>query len=91
MAGWGLRRLSGSHVRHLEMKSTKSSSSHFKTAARDLVEGLRRLPFPLTNGRGLPVASVVDQLIPLSGTYQRRACVEKPSLRCTDRGHLALP
>jgi hypothetical protein len=70
MAGCGLRRLSGSHARHLEMKSMKSSSSHLSTEASDLVPGRRRLPLALTNGRGAPVASVAvssDRMRPKLG------------------------
>jgi hypothetical protein len=54
MAACGLIRFSGSHVRHLEMKSTKSSSVHRRTCASDFVPGRRLLPFELTTGRGPP-------------------------------------
>lgn len=55
---WGLSRFSGSQVKHFDMKSIKSSSSHFRAEASVLVPGRRRLPFTLTKGRGAPVASV---------------------------------
>jgi len=48
----GLIRCSGSHVRHLEMKSTKSSSLHRRTWASDSVPGWHRLSFEFTTGRG---------------------------------------
>jgi hypothetical protein len=60
IAGCGLSRLSGSHVRHLAMKSRKSSSSHLSTADRVRELGLRRLPLALTKGRGTPVESAVS-------------------------------
>ena len=56
-AGWGFRRLSGSHVRHFETKSRNSSSSHFRIAPRVLAPGRRRFPLALTKGRGAPLAS----------------------------------
>ena len=57
IAGSGLSRLSGSQRRHLAMKSTKSSSLHLRACARVLVPGLRRFPFELTMGLGVPVES----------------------------------
>ena len=57
IAGPGFIRRSGSHVRHLLMKSIKSSSLHLRTWARVFEFGRRRFPLALTNGRGEPVAS----------------------------------
>ena len=57
IAFWGLMRRSGSHMRHLETKSTKSSSSQRRTWARFFVPGLLLRPFELTTGRGAPVES----------------------------------
>ena len=57
IAFWGLIRRSGSHMRHLETKSTKSSSSQRRTWARFFVPGLLLRPFELTTGRGAPVES----------------------------------
>ena len=54
IAACGLIRFSGSHVRHFEMKSTKSSSLHRRTCASVFVPGRRLLPFELTTGRGPP-------------------------------------
>jgi hypothetical protein len=59
MADWGLSRLSGSHVKHLEIKSKKSSSFVRKTADSGFVAGRRRFPLLFTTGRGDPVASEV--------------------------------
>ena len=56
-AAWGFIRLSGSHVKHLAIKSRKSSSLHFSTVDSVFEPGRRRLPFALTKGRGAPVAS----------------------------------
>jgi hypothetical protein len=56
-AGCGFRRFSGSHVRHLAMKSRNNSSSHFRIAASVLAPGRCRLPLALTNGRGAQLAS----------------------------------
>ena len=61
MAACGFIRFSGSHVRHLEMKSTKSSSLHRSTCASDFVPGRRLLPFELTTGRGPPWLSAACQ------------------------------
>jgi len=57
IAGPGFIRRSGSQVKHLLMKSIKSSSLHLSTWASVLEFGRRRLPLALTNGRGAPVAS----------------------------------
>ena len=57
IAFWGLIRRSGSHIRHLETKSTKSSSSQRRTWARAFVPGLLLRPFEFTTGRGAPVLS----------------------------------
>ena len=57
IAFWGLIRRSGSHTRHLETKSTKSSSSQRRTWARVFVPGLLLRPFEFTTGRGAPVES----------------------------------
>ena len=57
IAFWGLIRRSGSHIRHLETKSTKSSSSQRRTWARVFVPGLLLRPFEFTTGRGAPVES----------------------------------
>jgi hypothetical protein len=57
IAFWGLMRRSGSHIRHLETKSTKRSSSQRRTWARFFVPGLLLRPFELTTGRGAPVES----------------------------------
>lgn len=54
-AACGFRRRSGSHTRHFEMKSTKSSSSQRRTCCRVLDPGRRLRPFELTTGRGAPV------------------------------------
>lgn len=51
------RRRSGSQVKHLPMKSTKSSSSHLRTACRLLAPGRLRRPLLSTTGRGAPVES----------------------------------
>lgn len=54
-AACGLRRRSGSHTRHFEMKSANSSSSQRRTCCRVLEPGRRLRPFELTTGRGAPV------------------------------------
>ena len=57
-AACGFNRRSGSHTRHLEMKSTKRSSEGFFSAcASVLVPGRRLLPFEFTTGLGAPVVS----------------------------------
>ena len=56
-AACGFIRRSGSQTRHFDMKSTNSSSSQRRTAARDLEPGRRLLPFELTTGLGAPVVS----------------------------------
>ncbi len=59
-AACGFIRRSGSHMRHLEMKSTKSSSEGFLSAcASVLVPGRRLLPFEFTTGLGLPEVSTI--------------------------------
>lgn len=62
IAFWGLIRRSGSHIRHLETKSTKSSSSQRRTWARVFVPGLLLRPFEFTTGRGAPVESKKSRL-----------------------------
>jgi hypothetical protein len=57
IAFWGLMRRSGSHTRHLETKSIKSSSSQRRTWASVFVPGLLLRPFEFTTGRGAPVES----------------------------------
>ena len=54
----GFSRLSGSQIRHLAIKSTKSASSHRNTALSVLVPGRLRRPFEFTTGRGAPEESV---------------------------------
>lgn len=71
--GWriacsGLMRRSGSQWRHLETKSTNSSSLQCRTCCSVLVEGLRRLPFELTTGLGAPVESKKSFLRELRST-----------------------
>lgn len=56
-AVWGFMRRSGSHTRHLAMKSTNSSSLHLRACASVLDPGLRRRPFEFTTGLGAPLAS----------------------------------
>ena len=65
MYGWrraadGFSLRSGSHTRHLAMKSTKSESSHRRTWARVLLPARLLLPFEFTHGRGAPVWSVKE-------------------------------
>jgi len=62
IAFWGLMRRSGSHTRHLETKSTKSSSSQRRTWDRLFVPGLLLRPFEFTTGRGAPVESKKSRL-----------------------------
>ena len=66
-AGSGLSRRSGSHVRHLEMKSTKDSSSDLSTWARVFEPGRLRRPFELTTGRGAPAESEQSRKLALTG------------------------
>lgn len=61
VAGCGLRRRSGSQVRHLAMKSMNSSSSQRRTCARVFDPARRRRPFEFTTGRGAPVESVGNE------------------------------
>jgi hypothetical protein len=56
-AFWGLMRRSGSHTRHFETKSMKSSSSQRRTWESVFVPGLLLRPFEFTTGRGAPVES----------------------------------
>lgn len=53
----GFMRLSGSQIRHLEIKSRKSTSLHFRAWLRLLEPGFRRLPLELTTSLGLPFES----------------------------------
>jgi len=46
------------------MKSRNRSSSLLSTDASDFVPGRRRLPLPLTKGRAVPVASVLNERNP---------------------------
>jgi hypothetical protein len=57
-AFWGLMRRSGSHMRHFETKSMKSSSSQRRTWASVFVPALLLRPFEFTTGRGAPVESM---------------------------------
>lgn len=57
IAVWGFNLLSGSHIRHLAIKSTKSASSQRKTPLNVLVPGRLRRPFEFTTGRGAPEES----------------------------------
>lgn len=56
-AALGFIRFSGSHIKHLVMKSMKGSSSLFSTDWIDLEFGRRLLPLLLMTGRGAPVES----------------------------------
>lgn len=56
-AAWGFIRRSGSQTKQRAMKSTKSSSWHRRTCARDLVPGLLLRPLEFTTGRGAPLLS----------------------------------
>ena len=95
-ADWGLRRRSGSQVRHFAMKSTKCSSLHRRAEARVLVFGRRRLPLALTKGRGAPVASAQLHQLRVPGlvqavTDQRKACVERLAGPCLCPEHRGPP
>lgn len=57
MAVWGFMRRSGSHTRHLAMKSTNSSSLHLRACASVREPGLRLRPFEFTTGLGEPFVS----------------------------------
>lgn len=63
IAVWGLSLLSGSQIRHLEMKSTNSASSHRNTELSVLVPGRLRRPLEFTTGRGAPEESTNSQYI----------------------------
>jgi hypothetical protein len=56
-AACGLIRRSGSQTRHLEIKSTKSSSLQRRTWASVLVPGRLRRPLELMTARGAPFES----------------------------------
>lgn len=60
MAAAGFNRRSGSHIKHFAMKSTKWSSSAFKTCCSVFVPGRRRLPFELATILGCPKESELD-------------------------------
>jgi len=53
----GFSLLSGSQIRHLAIKSTKSASSHRNTWLNVLVPGRLRRPLEFTTGRGAPEES----------------------------------
>jgi hypothetical protein len=57
MADWGFSRRSGSQTRHLDTKSTKSSSLQRKTWASVFVPGRLLRPFELRTVRGAPLES----------------------------------
>lgn len=59
LCGFSLR--SGSQMRHLAMKSTKSVSSHRSTCCNDFEPGRLRRPLELTTGRGAPEESKRNQ------------------------------
>jgi hypothetical protein len=54
MASSGFILFSGSHRKHLAIKSKKGSSSHLRMAVRVLELGRRRLPLEETIIRGFP-------------------------------------
>ena len=58
-AASGFILLSGSQTRHFDIKSTNSSSLHFKTCCNDLLPGRRLRPLELTTVRGVPFASAL--------------------------------
>lgn len=99
IAGSGFNRRSGSHVKHLVMKSIKSSSSDLRTWANVFEEGRRRRPFELTTGRGAPVESVgTDHCISncmrgdkKGATHQRTASASNFYRSSDDQGHRELP
>jgi len=61
-APWGFIRRSGSQTKQRAMKSTKSSSWHRRTCARDLVPGLLLRPLEFTTGLGAPLLSKKSRL-----------------------------